>query len=119
MAGKAQFTPDEQAGYALFRGKANCNSCHRDGGPGEDPLFTDFTASNIGTPANPQLPYYLEDKPDAFNYTANPTGRSFIDGRRQFPGQRRTSAQRTVCAGCAVASTCTEEQWQVPGANAS
>src|SRR5438874_10323949 len=28
MAGKAQFTPDEQAGYALFRGKANCNSCH-------------------------------------------------------------------------------------------
>jgi cytochrome c peroxidase len=80
MAGKAQFTPDEQAGYALFRGKANCNSCHRDGGPGEDPLFTDFTASNIGTPANPQLPYYLEEKPDALNYTANPTGRSFIDG---------------------------------------
>ena len=80
MAGKAQFTPDEEAGYALFRGKANCNSCHRDGGPGEDPLFTDFTASNIGTPANPQLPYYLEDKPDALNYTANPSGRSFIDG---------------------------------------
>ena len=24
MAGKAQFTPDEQTGYALFRGKANC-----------------------------------------------------------------------------------------------
>jgi cytochrome c peroxidase len=80
MAGKAQFTPDEQAGYALFRGKANCNSCHRDGGPGEDPLFTDFTASNIGTPANPRLPYYVEDKPDALNYTANRVGRSFIDG---------------------------------------
>jgi cytochrome c peroxidase len=80
MAGKAQFTSDEQAGYALFRGKANCNSCHRDGGPGEDPLFTDFTASNIGTPANRQLPYYVEDKPDALNYTANPAGRSFIDG---------------------------------------
>src|ERR1700751_1213929 len=80
MAGKAQFTPDEQAGYALFRGKANCNSCHRDGGPGEDPLFTDFTASNIGTPANPRLPYYVEDKPDALGYVANPAGRSFIDG---------------------------------------
>jgi cytochrome c peroxidase len=25
---------------------------------GEDPLFTDFTASNIGTPAHPLLPYY-------------------------------------------------------------
>jgi cytochrome c peroxidase len=80
MAGKAQFTPDEQAGYVLFRGKANCNTCHRDGGPGEDPLFTDFTASNIGTPANPGLPYYLEDKPDALGYAANPAGRSFIDG---------------------------------------
>lgn len=80
MAGKVQFTPDEQAGYALFRGKGNCNSCHRDGGPGEDPLFTDFTASNIGTPANPQLPYYVEDKPDAFGYAANPAGRSYIDG---------------------------------------
>jgi cytochrome c peroxidase len=56
MASKTTFTPDEQAGYALFRGKANCNSCHRDGGPGEDPLFTDFTASNIGVPANPQCP---------------------------------------------------------------
>jgi cytochrome c peroxidase len=80
MAGKAKFTPDEQAGYTLFRGKANCNSCHRDGGPGEDPLFTDFTASNIGVPANPQLPYYVEDKPDALNYAANPGGRSFVDG---------------------------------------
>jgi cytochrome c peroxidase len=80
MAGKAQFSPDEQAGYALFRGKANCNSCHRDGGPGEDPLFTDFTASNIGVPANPQLPYYTEDRPDALNYVANPAGQSFVDG---------------------------------------
>jgi cytochrome c peroxidase len=80
MGGKAQFTPDEQAGYAPFRGKADCNSCHRDGGPGEDPLFTDFTASNIGVPANPRLPYYSEDQPDALNDLANPAGRSFIDG---------------------------------------
>ncbi len=43
LAGKANFTPQEQTGYDLFRGKAQCNSCHRDGGPGEDPLFTDFT----------------------------------------------------------------------------
>jgi len=80
LAGKAQFTPQEQAGYALFRGKANCNSCHRDGGPGEDPLFTDFTASNIGVPANRQLPYFLEGQADALGYVANPAGRSYIDG---------------------------------------
>jgi cytochrome c peroxidase len=80
LAKKAQFTPQEQQGYDLFRGKARCNECHRDGGPGEDPLFTDFTASNIGTPANPRLPYYGEDRPDALGYVANPLGSSFVDG---------------------------------------
>src|SRR5438309_7874549 len=80
LAGKAQFTPQEQLGYELFRGKAQCNQCHRDGGPGEDPLFTDFTASNIGTPANPGLPYYAEDRPDSLGYIANPAGPSFVDG---------------------------------------
>ena len=60
LAGKTQFTAREQQGYDLFRGKAQCNNCHRDGGPGEDPLFTDFTASNIGIPANPMLPFYAE-----------------------------------------------------------
>ena len=79
LAGKAQFTKQEQAGYDLFRGQAQCNACHRDGGPGEDPLFTDFTASNIGTPANPRLPYYREDRPDALGYVANPAGASFVD----------------------------------------
>jgi cytochrome c peroxidase len=79
QAGKAQLTPQEQLGYELFRGKAKCNNCHRDGGPGEDPLFTDFTASNIGTPANPRLPYYAEQRPDAYGYSANPAGSAYID----------------------------------------
>ena len=79
LAGKAQFTPQEQEGYDLFRAKAKCNQCHRDGGPGEDPLFTDFTASNIGTPANPDLPYYAEGEPDARGYVANKSGASFVD----------------------------------------
>src|SRR5262249_40265570 len=79
QAGQTQFTPQEQAGYDLFRGKAQCNACHRDGGPGEDPLFTDFTASNIGTPANPRLPYYAEGLPDGRGYVANPAGASFVD----------------------------------------
>jgi cytochrome c peroxidase len=80
LAGNAQFTPQEQEGYDLFRGKAQCNACHRDGGPGEDPLFTDFTASNIGVPANPRLPYYVENSPDALGYIANTAGLSFVDG---------------------------------------
>jgi cytochrome c peroxidase len=29
LAGKAQFTPPEQQGYEIFRGKGRCNECHR------------------------------------------------------------------------------------------
>jgi cytochrome c peroxidase len=79
LGGKATLTPQEQQGYALFRGKGRCNECHRDGGPGEDPLFTDFTASNIGAPANPALPYYAESQPDERGYVANTSGSAFID----------------------------------------
>jgi cytochrome c peroxidase len=80
LAGKVKFTAQEKLGNDLFRGKAQCNNCHRDGGPGEEPMFTDFTASNIGSPANPRLPYYAEDRPDPRGYVANPAGRSYIDG---------------------------------------
>src|SRR6201987_1177558 len=31
LAGKATLTSDEMAGYKLFNGKGNCNSCHLDG----------------------------------------------------------------------------------------
>jgi cytochrome c peroxidase len=80
MAGKAEFTPEEKAGYGLFRSKAtHCNECHRDGGPSEEPLFTDFTASNLGLPANPDLPFYKETSPDKFGYTANPQGTKYVD----------------------------------------
>jgi len=80
MAGKAEFTPEEKAGYELFRSKAtHCNECHRDGGPGEEPLFTDFTASNLGLPLNPALPFYQESTPDQLGYTANPDGLKFLD----------------------------------------
>jgi cytochrome c peroxidase len=80
LAGKVQFTTQERLGYDLFRGKAQCNACHRDGGPGEDPLFTDFTASNIGIPRNLRLGFYAEDQPDVLGYAANPAGPSFVDG---------------------------------------
>jgi cytochrome c peroxidase len=80
IAGKAEFTPDEKAGYELFRSKAtHCNECHRDGGPGEEPLFTDFTASNLGLPRNPDLPFFQENAPDQFRYTANPAGLRYLD----------------------------------------
>jgi cytochrome c peroxidase len=79
QAGKEKFTPEEDRGYALFRGKARCNECHRDGGPGEEPLFTDFTASNLGIPRNPALQFYFEAAPDQSGYTANSHGPSYTD----------------------------------------
>jgi cytochrome c peroxidase len=78
QAGKEQFTAQEKVGYGLFRGKARCNECHRDGGPGEEPLFTDFTASNLGIPRNPGLQFYYE-APNAAGYTPNPAGAKYID----------------------------------------
>lgn len=77
-AGRAKFTADEQAGLDLFRGKAKCSTCHTE--RGTFPLFTNFTARNTGIPANRRLPFYAESKPDAFGFTANPEGASFVDG---------------------------------------
>jgi cytochrome c peroxidase len=79
QAGKDRFTEQENLGYQLFRGKAKCNECHRDGGPGEEPLFTDFTASNLGVPANPGLQFYFEGGADSGGYSPNPDGPKFKD----------------------------------------
>ncbi len=76
-AGSAKFSSLERRGYALFRGKARCNECHRDSG--ESPLFTDFTADNLGVPRNAALPFYAEDRPDAAGYAANPPGSHYVD----------------------------------------
>lgn len=89
LAGNATLTPAELNGYTLFNGKARCNQCHLSGtavgstnsqAPADvGPLFTDFTANNIGLPKNLALPYYCENKPDQFGYTANPLGFAFVD----------------------------------------
>jgi cytochrome c peroxidase len=88
LAGKVSLTPQEQHGYALFNGQGKCNTCHlsgnasgASGGTVADaaPLFTDFTSSNLGLPTNVNLPYYYENKPDKYGFSANPQGLDFID----------------------------------------
>lgn len=79
QAGKVKFTPQEEIGYVLFRSKARCNECHRDGGPGEEPLFTDFTASNLGVPRNSSVQFYFEDKSDEHGYSPNTAGTNYVD----------------------------------------
>jgi cytochrome c peroxidase len=91
LAGATHLTAQEQRGYDLFRGKAQCNTCHLDGrsnmAAGADagaatnaaPLFTDFTYNNIGLPRNVILPWYSENTPDQWGFTGNPLGIGFTD----------------------------------------
>jgi cytochrome c peroxidase len=88
-------TPDEQAGWDLFHGKAKCNTCHLDGTESlagktareitpadvgsKAPLFTDFTSSNLGVPRNSAIPYFTYNKSDRYGYTANPAGSAYVD----------------------------------------
>jgi cytochrome c peroxidase len=93
LAGKYTMTSDEAAGYALFNGKGNCNSCHLDGvsttlsssqtDTGTDnatrPLFTCFGYANLGLPLNPAISLFYETTPDFFGYTPNPYGFGYRD----------------------------------------
>jgi cytochrome c peroxidase len=101
LAGNYTLTTDEMAGYNLFKGKANCNSCHLDGrstaptppppegtapnstdtGAAADtrPLFTCFGYANLGLPLNPRDAIYYQNTPDFFGFTANPFGFGFRD----------------------------------------
>jgi cytochrome c peroxidase len=94
-------TADELAGYNLFRGKANCNSCHLDGrstaptppppqgsapnstdtgaAASTRPLFTCFGSANLGLPLNPRDAFYYQTTPDPFGFTANPYGFGYRD----------------------------------------
>ena len=85
------FTSDEIAGYNLFRGKANCNSCHLDGNgtaatPSPTappavtaPLFTCFGSANLGLPLNPRDAFYYQNRPDIFGFIGNPYGFAYRD----------------------------------------
>jgi len=86
-------TADEMAGYNLFNGKGNCNSCHVDGRsttltpgqtdtgntPGGQPVFTCFGYANEALPLNPRLALFYESTPDRFGFTPNPDGKGYRD----------------------------------------
>jgi len=86
-------TADEMAGFVLFNGKGNCNSCHVDGRsttlmPGQtdtgttasvQPLFTCHGFANEGLPLNPRIALFYASKPDAFGFTLNPDGMRYRD----------------------------------------
>lgn len=93
LVGKYTFTADEEAGYKLFNGKGNCNSCHLDGQgtalastqtdtssiPGGAPVFSCFGSANEGLPLNPRVAFYYETRPDPYGFVVNPLGFSYRD----------------------------------------
>ena len=104
LAGNYTLTADEMAGYKLFDGIGNCNSCHLDGrstlcvdnnnygctsassgladtgtAAEVDPVFTCFGFANEGLPLNPRISYFYENKPDALGFTPNPYGFAYRD----------------------------------------
>jgi cytochrome c peroxidase len=93
MAGKAKFTPQEQAGFALFNGQALCITCHSDAAnpsgtvkidgvviaSSTKPIFADGRAENIGVPKNTNNPYLDENVHDQDGFEADPDGKAFSD----------------------------------------
>ena len=77
LKGKTELSEQELRGLKLFEAadKGNCAACHpskpsEDGSP---PLFTDFTYDNVGTPRNPENPFY------SMPSDLNPNGFAFVD----------------------------------------
>src|ERR1700686_4807428 len=93
LKGIYTMTSNEAAGYALFNGKGNCNSCHLDGkgtalqstqadtstAADVTPVFTCFGSANEGLPKNPRVAYYYETTPDSLGFTPNPGGFTYTD----------------------------------------
>jgi len=93
LKGNYTMTSDEMAGFQLFNGKGNCNSCHIDGRgttlqPSQtdtstaaqvNPLFTCFGSANEGLPLNPRNAFYYQTTPDSFGFIGNPFGFGYRD----------------------------------------
>lgn len=82
LEGNVELTELETWGLELFNGKAMCSACHpsEPGPDGEPPLFTDFTFDNLGTPKNPENPFYEMDEIYLDNGAPiNPDGEAWID----------------------------------------
>lgn len=82
LNGEIDLTEQEAWGLELFNGKAMCSACHpsTSGPEGEPPLFTDFTFDNLGTPKNPENPFYKMDEVFLDDGTPiNPDGAAWID----------------------------------------
>ena len=101
LRGETELSLQELRGLKLFEAedKGNCAACHPNK-PAEDgslPLFTDFTYDNLGTPPNPENPFYtlpLELNPDGFAFVDLGLGKTVNDPAQN--GKFRVPTLRNV-----------------------
>lgn len=78
LDGRAKLNRREQQGLALFKGKAQCSTCHVESPDGR-PLFTDFGFDNLGIPRNPENPFYRMDAVLVDGQPLNKLGPDWVD----------------------------------------
>jgi len=102
-AGEYDFTPEEELGRQIFRGKGKCALCHvGTGGPGAPPpLFTDFTFDNLGVPKNPENPFLIANPtwtdPGLEGFLSNVPG--FAEYADDNLGKHKVPTLRNVALG--------------------
>jgi cytochrome c peroxidase len=98
LAGRAQLTPQEARGLALFNdpAKGNCGNCHRSkpANDGTPPQFTDYGLIAIGVPRNRDIPANAD--PAFFDLGACGPLRTDLAGRADYCGLFRTPSLRNV-----------------------
>ncbi len=101
LRGETELSKQELRGLKLFEAedKGNCAACHpsRPAEDGSPPLFTDFTYDNLGTPRNPENPFYSlppELNPDGFAFVDLGLGKTVNDPAQN--GKFRVPTLRNV-----------------------
>jgi cytochrome c peroxidase len=128
QVGNYTMTADEMAGFQLFNGKGNCNSCHVDGRstlltpgqtdtgntPGGQAIFTCLGYANEALPLNPRITLFYESRPDGLGFTPNPDGLRYRDlGFGNFMRSGPQSAPNPNAANWLQFAPSTDGQFQV------
>jgi cytochrome c peroxidase len=98
LAGRAQLSPQEARGLALFNDpeKGNCAHCHKSarGNDGTPPQFTDYGLIALGVPRNPAIP--ANANPSYYDLGLCGPLRKDLSNRAEYCGLFRTPSLRNI-----------------------
>jgi cytochrome c peroxidase len=134
LRGETDLSEQEMRGLKLFEAeeKGNCAACHPNkiSENGSSPLFTDFTYDNLGTPKNPENPFYSlpeELNPDGFEFVDIGLGKTVNDpaqnGKFRVPTLRNVAVTppymhngvfKTLFSAVAFYNTRDVAEWPAP-----